>query len=216
MRAFVTGSHCYSLPREDSDVDLVVRIDWDEAKVLLDGLGETIQHDSQHQPITVGKLNLILCYTDEAYCSWMIARDRVLHDGVAYPFWEPNSEQVVEFRDKAIQIHRECRTFCLVADPEYLALKAKSLGSDAPACLIEQPPCDTPKAPVEPKMPPEEWRKERSRLIQAQKNYCEKGDFPMFAPPDGYCWSCNQDCVTQRWEWELITGCRKCCRSFVD
>ena len=61
-----------------------------------------------------------------------------------------------------------------------------------------------------------EWQEERKRLIQAQEQLCSERGSPMFAPNTGACWSCNRDCVTQKWEFEVVTGCPKCCRSYVD
>lgn len=61
-----------------------------------------------------------------------------------------------------------------------------------------------------------EWQKERTMLIRKQEQFCKDKGYPMFAPPNGLCWSCNRDCVTEKWEFSLITGCPKCSRSFVD
>lgn len=63
---------------------------------------------------------------------------------------------------------------------------------------------------------PEGFPPTREYLIEAQKSLCDLKDWPMFAPSDGRCYSCRQDCVTERWESELITKCNKCGRAFND
>jgi len=65
MRPFITGSHAYGLPNEDSDIDLVIPpLTWNSDLNLLrtnkDGAGV----------IRYGKLNLIVAPTDEAFRLW--------------------------------------------------------------------------------------------------------------------------------------------------
>lgn len=57
---------------------------------------------------------------------------------------------------------------------------------------------------------------ERIKLIKAQIQICDDLGIPMFAPPTGRCWSCNEFCVDDRWAKEHITGCSKCNRTFCD
>lgn len=56
----------------------------------------------------------------------------------------------------------------------------------------------------------------RQELIEAQDIYCTENKVPMFAPSDGKCWYCHQDCVTPKWAVEHITGCSKCNHTFCD
>ncbi len=57
---------------------------------------------------------------------------------------------------------------------------------------------------------------DRQYLINAQKSLYELKGCPLFAPADGFCFTCGRDCVTLKWESELITGCSKCGKSFCD
>lgn len=59
-----------------------------------------------------------------------------------------------------------------------------------------------------------------------QKKYCSEKDVPMFAPRSGVCYFCNSPIYDigdgnpayslEYASTHLITGCRKCSRSFVD
>lgn len=65
MYPFITGSHAYGLPNEDSDIDLVIppivfSNDLDLLRLNKDGAGV----------IRYGKLNLIVAPTDEAFRLW--------------------------------------------------------------------------------------------------------------------------------------------------
>ncbi len=67
MQAFLTGSHAYGTPREDSDIDLVIRCDEETAKFL------SAQRDPMADgspAIKFGKMNFIPCTTDEQYNAW--------------------------------------------------------------------------------------------------------------------------------------------------
>ena len=72
MEAFITGSHAYGLPNERSDVDLVVMIDYDDARRLADLPGaECTGKDRYGVPtIRFGNLNLICCCDDDKYHAW--------------------------------------------------------------------------------------------------------------------------------------------------
>ena len=56
--------------------------------------------------------------------------------------------------------------------------------------------------------------------VEAQKKYCEENKVPMFAPPNGYCWSCRTNIYTiisvKEASARLITGCPHCNKSYVD
>lgn len=64
MNAFLTGSRVYGKPRPGSDTDLVIRVDEATADRLRK-LSETGK-----EPVKFGRLNLILCETDEEYAVW--------------------------------------------------------------------------------------------------------------------------------------------------
>jgi hypothetical protein len=74
MKAFVTGSRAYGTPRYDSDLDIVIRMDYDYAltnfihnpEYVLSSYGDC-QDTFQIKTDTV---NLIICCTDEAYEKW--------------------------------------------------------------------------------------------------------------------------------------------------
>jgi len=78
MKAFLTGSQAYGTPHEESDVDIVLRmdiIDTDKMIKALIALGQTPEHvdygDGQSS-IKIGALNLIVCHTDKRYTSWVL------------------------------------------------------------------------------------------------------------------------------------------------
>jgi len=58
--AFITGSHAYGTPTDESDIDLVVWVGGD-AKTLLAKEG---------YPIRFGNLNLILVDSEEQWTAW--------------------------------------------------------------------------------------------------------------------------------------------------
>lgn len=94
LTGFLTGSRVYGRPRADSDIDLVLRVT-PEAGQEFRALGEPL---SRYPAITsesvrFGNLNLILCYTDEAFASWMKAKDQcILHAPIN--------------RHRAVEIHK--------------------------------------------------------------------------------------------------------------
>lgn len=57
---------------------------------------------------------------------------------------------------------------------------------------------------------------DRQALLAAQRELCERNGWPHFAPYTGICWSCKQDMVTDAWATTLITGCRRCGKSYCD
>lgn len=62
--AFLTGSQVYGIPREDSDVDLVVLMEPEQAAELADAMGVEVEREQVGRypslQFTVGKLNLIV------------------------------------------------------------------------------------------------------------------------------------------------------------
>lgn len=64
------------------------------------------------------------------------------------------------------------------------------------------------------------WNEEIRANIKAQKELCKKTNFPMFAPDDGFCWSCHKQIFTNKNTWrahnEPMTGCPECSRSYCD
>lgn len=73
-RAFVTGSRAYGKVKPNSDVDLVILCS-EETKLLLTKLSE-----NGKEPIRFGKLNLIICTSEEEYAVWCIGTKQ-LKDG---------------------------------------------------------------------------------------------------------------------------------------
>lgn len=73
MKAFITGSQAYGKPTERSDVDLVVRTDRttaDALKKLLEDEDPPKSGGAGSVSLKIGKLNLLLAVTDEAYEAW--------------------------------------------------------------------------------------------------------------------------------------------------
>ena len=73
MYAFLTGSMAYGTPREDSDIDVVMRVgSWDMVNSMAYHADESGSFDEYvHQTsMRYGKLNVILCFTDNAYEAW--------------------------------------------------------------------------------------------------------------------------------------------------
>lgn len=81
--AFITGSHRYGKPTEESDLDLVILLDrdcgsWDEKRLRELSEGAAPQ-------IRFGRLNLILCRTETEYAYWkagteIMARESRVND----------------------------------------------------------------------------------------------------------------------------------------
>lgn len=61
MNAFITGSHAYGEPGEESDIDLVVLVDSDTQKLLIEHGGK---------PTRFGKLNIIAVDTQAKFDKW--------------------------------------------------------------------------------------------------------------------------------------------------
>lgn len=58
---FLTGSHAYGTPSEDSDIDMVVWAEDAQLRALLEGCG---------YPIRFGKLNIIICDNETDWLIW--------------------------------------------------------------------------------------------------------------------------------------------------
>lgn len=83
MQAFITGSRRYGTPRPDSDIDVVIGCDSATAdKLRAFSEGGLASSDSAYyagdevaavgtRRVSVVKLNLILCDTDEKYEAWL-------------------------------------------------------------------------------------------------------------------------------------------------
>lgn len=76
-KAFLTGSHVYGRPHDESDIDLVVRMEKSEINRLLSllplhqvGNLEQSGSDNGIPSIRVGNLNLIMCDSDAEYSIW--------------------------------------------------------------------------------------------------------------------------------------------------
>lgn len=68
--------------------------------------------------------------------------------------------------------------------------------------------------------------------IKAQEKFCDKNEYPCFAPDDGICWDCHQNIYSENGITRygrkthgiseesagnhLITGCPFCSRSYCD
>lgn len=87
--AFLTGSRAYGNPREDSDVDLVVLVDEADDNSTLDVIHAQSEAPDGHYDahgsysLRYGKLNLIVCTTQEAFDQWRASTntslDRMMH-----------------------------------------------------------------------------------------------------------------------------------------
>ena len=63
--------------------------------------------------------------------------------------------------------------------------------------------------------------------IKAQEQFCDKNEYPCFAPGNGICWSCHQNIYSENGKKThgisvesagnyLITGCPFCSRSYCE
>jgi hypothetical protein len=95
MRAFLTGSRVHGVPREDSDIDLVLLIEEHEALTLHDLLTEEMGDDlsadmgcpaagyeglGKGVHIRIGKLNLICCWDEALFASWKLGTEALKQD----------------------------------------------------------------------------------------------------------------------------------------
>lgn len=78
-RAFITGSHAYGTPREDSDTDLVVMVSFDDLQRLI-GLSDRRPVDAKDEVeypeaidqanLRFGRLNLLCVTQGDDYEAW--------------------------------------------------------------------------------------------------------------------------------------------------
>src|ERR1700731_342638 len=76
LRSFVTGSHAYGIPNEDSDVDLVVLVTEKDMERLMASCPDLSDVDKEYmsgaytQSLRFGKLNLLVCTDERAFDVW--------------------------------------------------------------------------------------------------------------------------------------------------
>ena len=70
MNAFITGSHAYGTPDEDSDVDLVVLV---QSGANTDEKLRELADDPYSTPVMYGDLNLIICTDPVQFTVWHAA-----------------------------------------------------------------------------------------------------------------------------------------------
>lgn len=70
---FITGSYAYGKPHADSDIDLVVFVDYDTKNILkrlaLEDNGKLLLQTTE-DPVRFGKLNLILIHNQDSFEIW--------------------------------------------------------------------------------------------------------------------------------------------------
>ena len=86
MNAFVTGSRAYGTIKPDSDIDLVIRIDHETAILLrkLSDQSMEVGEKNTPRPVRFGKLNLLLCESDEEWAVWRIGTTQMRLDIAAF------------------------------------------------------------------------------------------------------------------------------------
>ena len=111
--AFVTGSHAYGDPREDSDIDLVILIsggDWDkllhQSDYPMDDVGQANYLGSGFAPLRFGKLNLI-CTEDAELCDVWRKGTEELRNRKAAIGKAVTRDEAVEYLSKKRQELRE-------------------------------------------------------------------------------------------------------------
>lgn len=88
MKAFLTGSQIYGIPKPESDIDLVILTTKEVKKELIK------QSDNKALPCQFGKLNIIITTNIIQYILWYLSKLRCMQD-------KPIT------RDKAIEIHKK-------------------------------------------------------------------------------------------------------------
>jgi hypothetical protein len=71
MNAFITGSYAYGVPRDGSDVDLVILCDEDTSDILR-ALSDQPSEGSANSQIRFGRLNIIDVNDPEVYAAWVV------------------------------------------------------------------------------------------------------------------------------------------------
>ena len=83
MMAFLTGSRVYGTPHEESDTDIVVRVD-EQALSALWAIGDmpcdlnSARDLGWGHSIRIGPLNIIAVTTDKQYAAWLIGTSELL------------------------------------------------------------------------------------------------------------------------------------------
>ncbi len=81
FRPFLTGSRCYGIPRDDSDIDLVVYLDEADLEEMdtlenivmdKDEELESMYGQAYTKSLRFGNLNLICCTDDKVFEAWRI------------------------------------------------------------------------------------------------------------------------------------------------
>lgn len=96
MSGFITGSHAYGAPTEESDVDLVLLLDEATSKLLND-LSET-----KKIPVRYGDLNLILCRSEAEFLSWKGFTDDMIAKKIATGIPVSSDEARIEFDKRRV------------------------------------------------------------------------------------------------------------------
>lgn len=102
MKSFLTGSQVYGTPKEDSDIDLVVRISEDDLCILrrLTGTESQKYTDMNCQTFRFGKLNLICTGSKDSMRVWKEGTE-ILSDR------DISGEEIT--KDKAIEVFDKLR-----------------------------------------------------------------------------------------------------------
>jgi predicted nucleotidyltransferase len=88
MNAFITGSRAYGTTKPNSDIDLVIRVDEETAKILQ-------LFSESKTAVRFGKVNLILCTTDEEYAVWLLGTME-MKESVSKPFDKVAAKEIFD------------------------------------------------------------------------------------------------------------------------
>lgn len=107
MKAFITGSRAYGLPRDDSDIDLVIRCDDATASalvaVLADESDESDGYDNDKRiQVRAGQCNLMLCRDDDAYEVWRRGTEALRDEAML-------AESGCVSRERAVEVFKALR-----------------------------------------------------------------------------------------------------------
>lgn len=101
LKAFLTGSHAYGIPRKDSDIDLVILIseeDFEKLRLLSDEPDHEADYISAGgKPLRFGRLNLLCCMYRKGFDVWRKGTKRLKRNKIKVS------------RDAAIEFFRELR-----------------------------------------------------------------------------------------------------------
>lgn len=88
--AFITGSRIYGEPNNDSDIDVVIKLnitDTDKIIRVLTSAGQKVTENrgdyAGQTSIKIGALNLLVCHSDKTFFAWstgteMLKRERTI------------------------------------------------------------------------------------------------------------------------------------------